>query len=158
MKINHLNYCQLVCHTSFISGYFQGFSIDLWCSEPWLLYAHVVFFIFILLGICWASCIGSLCLSPNLQKFQPFFLQVFFPSHSLSFPSKILTPCLLDPLTLPHSSLNLSSCSSKILLLSYLQIRSFILVYLHIHCLFPLLSPFCTKSTRWFLNFIFCNL
>lgn len=77
------------------------------------------FFVFILIGISWASWIWMLMYLTNLVSFQPLFLQKFFLAYSFILCSEALTTQILDLLMLSDASIKLclilsvfSSCCS----------------------------------------------
>jgi len=76
----------------------------------YLLRCGFLFFIFMLLGILWASCICGLLSVTNFESSQPLFLQIIIVPSSLFFlPSGVPITSMLFCLILPHSSWMLCS-------------------------------------------------
>lgn len=99
------------------------------------------FSVFIFQGVFWASEGIGLCFLQNLRKFQPYFFKYFCcPTLFLSFwDSDDIHECL----TFRHCPVDPWGYGHPLPFLLIVQIWSFLLTCLPVHCLFPLSFLYC---------------
>ena len=68
----------IICHLSLAMFKIFLFIFNIGFSNFTVMFQGVVLFLFILLRICWASCICELMCSASSGCFQPLFLWIFF--------------------------------------------------------------------------------
>lgn len=128
---------------SFFWGCFQDFVFIFHCQKFDYDFLVTDFFGFLLFRIHWAYYICRFMFFTKVGKFSPWFLYIFFPDPIYFFsPSRIQMIRMLDLLVFPHGSLKFCSFF-KHSFLPVIQIGWLLLIYLQVHWILPLSSPFC---------------